>query len=74
MCNAKIVEVDRKEFFKVLGESLTGSMSVKKMDDPANLKCGFLVDGVTNYLMHIAELRYAKKEGMDISAYLSLEE
>ena len=67
-------KVKYKEFFDVLQNAIKDGHDIKKSDAPKILKCGFIVDGTIRYLMRVAELKYAKDNGVDVSLYMDLQE
>ena len=60
-----------KDFFGAIEKAIKNNKTIIKNDDPKSLKCGVKIENTT-YRMKIAQLKYAQKDGIDVSIYLNL--
>lgn len=65
------IECDYEEFFDILHKAVQNKVNIQRSDEHRSLKCGFKI-GENRYLMKVKGLKYAKDNGLDVSAYNNL--
>lgn len=71
MSDIVIPDTEYKRFFDILQEMIKSGHAIEISDEPKKLQCGFAANK-NRYLMKITGLKYAQRDGIDVSLYMNL--